>query len=272
MTAPVWAADIARSMQRWRRDSSPTSSRRWAARVSSPSVSAGTTRRFSSPARLSFAFPGGRIVADLIEREIALLPNLAPRLPIAISAPRSWCGEYHLPVVVSGYPLIRRDVQPVRGLSPTRSGSALAQPLARFLRALHSIDPTTPVALGLPPGRTNGSITTSACAGPTSVYRRSASGRSTRWALGRLPRRGLQGAPRPVGRLERRQNGPPSTGLLSASRSVLGPKRSQSAGVIDWGDLQSGAIRRSESRDRAHLMLPAAAQSDVSQTRYGLDR
>lgn len=99
--------------------------------------------------RVVFRFPRRRIVANLIEREIKVLPQIASRLPLAISAPRfigTAAAEY--PWAFAGYEMIGGSTACSIALS-NESRAALAEPLAEFLRALHGIDPTPLVALGL---------------------------------------------------------------------------------------------------------------------------
>ncbi|MGP6188915.1 MAG: phosphotransferase [Vulcanimicrobiaceae bacterium] len=101
--------------------------------------------------RLVFRFPRRRAVACLIERETALLPLIATRLPLAISAP-SFVGaataEY--PWVFAGYELITGSTACSVAL-PDATRAALARPLSGFLRALHAIDSAPLEARGLPP-------------------------------------------------------------------------------------------------------------------------
>jgi aminoglycoside phosphotransferase (APT) family kinase protein len=101
--------------------------------------------------RVIFRFPRRRIFAGLVEREITVLPVIAPRLPVAISAP-SYVGAASLeyPWAFAGYELIEGTMACSARLSDEARG-ALAEPLARFLRMLHDIKPAPLVARGLPP-------------------------------------------------------------------------------------------------------------------------
>jgi aminoglycoside phosphotransferase (APT) family kinase protein len=101
--------------------------------------------------RLVFRFPRRKIAANLIEREIALLPHVAKHLPLAISAPQFIgikTAEY--PWVFAGYAMIVGSTLCSLALSDS-SRNHLAEPLAEFLKALHSIEPAQLVARGLPP-------------------------------------------------------------------------------------------------------------------------
>lgn len=97
-----------------------------------------------------FRFPRRAVSAPLMAREIAILPMLAPLLPVAISTPgfvgtpapaypwpfagyRSFCG--------SALSAVNLDTQGYR---------RLAASLGDFLRALHRIDPAPSLAAGLP--------------------------------------------------------------------------------------------------------------------------
>ena len=100
-----------------------------------------------------FRFPQRAVAAPLVATEIAVLPLLAPRLPLAIPVPR-WIGrpDESYPWQFAGYALL--DGTPLDIALPAANDAvraALARPLARFLRALHSIDPAPVVAAGLGP-------------------------------------------------------------------------------------------------------------------------
>jgi aminoglycoside phosphotransferase (APT) family kinase protein len=260
MTAPVWAADIAIDAalaSRLVADQFPA----LGGQSVEPFGVGWDNAAFLVAGKVVFRFPRRRIVADLIEREIALLPYLAPRLPIAISAPTFVGAESTIyPWSFAGYPLIAGRSAGSRPLAdPERS--ALAQPLARFLRALHSIDPTTPVALGLPPDelkrfdhdvclrRTDERLPTLASAGYNDGLADFAA-----WLQAHRPV-ALDDAKRTVVHGD------------FYPRHVVLDANGRIAGVIDWGDLHLGdpAIDLAI----AHLMLPAAAHQTFRNA-YGL--
>src|SRR5450631_2696706 len=83
--------------------------------------------------RVVFRFPRRSKVAGLIEREIAILPNIAARLPLAISAP-TLVGKKtpDYPWVFAGYEVIAGSTACSAILSDA-SRAGLAAPLARFL-------------------------------------------------------------------------------------------------------------------------------------------
>ncbi len=96
---------------------------------------------------LVFRFPRRSIAVPLLQREVSVLPAIAPRLPIAIPVPE-WAGAptEAFPWPFAGYRLLPgRTADAVQLTDDERR--AMAAPLAAFLRALHdtSID-----GLGLP--------------------------------------------------------------------------------------------------------------------------
>lgn len=99
---------------------------------------------------LVFRFPQRAIAAPLMERENRLLPLLAPSLPLPIPAPR-YIGVpqpgYRWPF--AGYEILLGVTACTR--EPNESErETLAQDLARFLRALHDVDPQLLLDAGLP--------------------------------------------------------------------------------------------------------------------------
>ncbi|HEY8601141.1 MAG TPA: phosphotransferase [Thermomicrobiales bacterium] len=101
---------------------------------------------------LIFRFPKRSAVAEALRREIALLPDLAPTLPVAIPrftfiAERGAPTDPALPFV--GYPLLSGlFLDTVPGL--LHETSPLLPQLADFLRALHRFPPEQAVTAGLP--------------------------------------------------------------------------------------------------------------------------
>jgi aminoglycoside phosphotransferase (APT) family kinase protein len=101
--------------------------------------------------QIVFRFPRRKIAANLIEREIALLPHVAKQLPLAISAPQfigTKTAEY--PWVFAGYKLIVGSTLCSVALSDSSRGD-LAEPIAKFLKMLHGMETAQLVARGLPP-------------------------------------------------------------------------------------------------------------------------
>ena len=90
--------------------------------------------------RWVFRFPRREVVIAGIEREMALLPRLAPRLPLAIPTP-VFVGR---PADGYGWPFFGAALIPGRETADAACSDAarcrLARPLAAFLRALHDGD------------------------------------------------------------------------------------------------------------------------------------
>jgi aminoglycoside phosphotransferase (APT) family kinase protein len=199
-----------------------------------------------------FRFPRRRIAVPLMRRETALLGQIAPHVPLAIPAPvfigvpseifsRPFAGYRLIAGLTACSVPLSEDVR-----------AAMARPLARFLRALHAIDPVPLVAAGLPPdeiGRLDGT-------------------KRLRLARERLPSlvaAGVTGLdafvewlaahpPEPLPDAERRV----LHGDLYQRHVVLDSKL-QVAGVIDWGDLHLGDPALDIAI--AHMLLPAHAHA-----------
>jgi aminoglycoside phosphotransferase (APT) family kinase protein len=90
--------------------------------------------------RWVFLFPRRAIVVPGVEREIALLPRLAPLLPLPIPVP-AFAGR---PADGYPWPFFGAALIPGRELAEARCSDAarrrLARPLAEFLRVLHGDD------------------------------------------------------------------------------------------------------------------------------------
>jgi aminoglycoside phosphotransferase (APT) family kinase protein len=116
-----------------------------------PAGSGWDNAAFLVDGELLFRFPRRRIAAPLIERELALLPSIAPRVPLPISVP-AFAG-----VPAEAYPWSFAGYRKIAGVTACALAladaerAALAEPLGAFLRALHGIDPAPLVARGLPP-------------------------------------------------------------------------------------------------------------------------
>ena len=94
---------------------------------------------------IAFRFPRRAIAVPGVEREIALLPALAPRLPLPIPVP-AWVG---LPAEGYRWPFFGARLLPGSEIADAPLEGARAPfglTLAGFLRALH--DPALAVALG----------------------------------------------------------------------------------------------------------------------------
>jgi aminoglycoside phosphotransferase (APT) family kinase protein len=203
--------------------------------------------------RIVFRFPRRRIAAKLIEREIAVLPQLAGRLPLAISAP-SYIGRKAaaFPWPFAGYELISGTTSCSVLLSDC-ARAALAAPLAQFLRALHDIDTRPFVAAGVPPdeiGRLDHEKRFRFARERAAAFTELGYLDDVSYFLQWLEAH----PPRPFADEDRRI----VHGDLYA-RHVLIDDRSVPCGVIDWGDVHLGDPALDIAI--AHLILPSSAHA-----------
>jgi aminoglycoside phosphotransferase (APT) family kinase protein len=210
--------------------------------------------------RLVFRLPRRRRVAGLIEREISILPQIAARLPLAISAP-TLIGKKtpDYPWVFAGYELIAGSTA-CSVIVSDESRAGLAKPLARFLRALHDVGTSDLVERGLPPdeiGRLDHQKRL-----PMTRERLAALAASGHLADGGIFADWLEAhPPQPLGDERRRL----VHGDLYA-RHILLDGAALPTGVIDWGDVHLGDPALDVAI--AHLMLPSSAY-DAFRTAYG---
>ncbi len=216
--------------------------------------------------RIVFRFPRRRVSANLIEREIAILPLVAPHVPLAIPAPR-YAGhptaEY--PWVFAGYDLIAGAGADTTELSDD-TRAALAEPLGRFLRALHAVDTAPLVERGLPPdeiGRLDHHKRL-----PLATERLTALASSPIWST-------LGIATQPERFVTWLADHPPVPLADDArtlvhgdlyARHVLLDADARPTGAIDWGDVHLGDPALDVAV--AHLVLPARAH-DAFRVAYG---
>jgi aminoglycoside phosphotransferase (APT) family kinase protein len=176
--------------------------------------------------RWAFRFPRRTIAIPGVEREIAVLPALAPRLPVGIPAP-VFAGR---PALGYPWPFFGAALLPgvEAGDAALDDGTRirLAPVLARFLRALHDTEldqdlPIDPNWRGDMPHRVEMTVD---------------------W-LARLEREGLWRAPAAVSDLLAEAEALPATtrSVLCHGdlhfRHVLVDEHGTLTGVIDWGDL-----------------------------------
>jgi aminoglycoside phosphotransferase (APT) family kinase protein len=195
-----------------------------------------------------FRFPRRRVAVRLMERECALLPLIAPLLPLPISAPVfAGSSQPAYPWPFAGYPRIDGATACTIALDAAARG-ALAAPLGEFLRALHRIDPAPLVARGLRPDEI----------GRLDHAKRL---RLARERAGALSAIGIDDG---AGFLRWLENHPPLAPVNSAraivhgdlyARHVLLDERCAPSGIIDWGDIHLGDPALDIAI--AHLMLPA---------------
>jgi aminoglycoside phosphotransferase (APT) family kinase protein len=178
-----------------------------------------------------FRFPRRTIAVPLLDTEGRVLPALAPRLPFPIPVPE-WFGRpdatYKWPFL--GYRRLAGHVASDRELDAA-ARTALAEPLARFLRALHDVPMAEAEACGVPPDRIG-------YLDPGRLDR------IARPALADLAARGLIDNPSPwLGVLERGIAALPLTTPMTIvhgdfySRHILVDDDGRMTGVIDFGDM-----------------------------------
>ncbi|HTV91781.1 MAG TPA: phosphotransferase [Verrucomicrobiae bacterium] len=170
---------------------------------------------------LVFRFPQRAIAAPLMPRELAALPLIAPQVSCPIPTP-IYAGEpsAEYPWHFGGYEILLGVSASSRDLSDDDRGH-LATDLARFLRALHAIDPQPLRDAGLP-GDTIGKLD------------------PARLKVDEPP---LAGATCVV------------HGDLYASHLLL-DQRNRLCAVIDWGDVHCGLAAADLSV--VHMMVPTA--------------
>lgn len=252
MTQPVWSADIdidAALAKRLILEQFPE----LRAQTIEPFGVGWDNAAFLIDARVVFRFPRRRIAAALIAREAAILPLVAAHLPLAISAPRfvgSATPAY--PWMFAGYERLVGVTACSVALSD-EARAALAAPLARFLRALHDIEPAPLIARGLPADEI----------GRLEPVKR------LRLVDERLPALARAGAGQDLEAFRDWLASHPPDSIDDAkrrlvhgdlyARHVLLDADAQPTGVIDWGDVHFGDPALDIAI--AHLMLPASAHA-----------
>jgi aminoglycoside phosphotransferase (APT) family kinase protein len=173
----------------------------------------------------AFRFPRREIAIPGVARELAVLPIIAPQLPVPVPEPvfvGEPSGEYPWPFFGAPY-LAGRE--PADGELDDEARASLARPLGEFVRALHAVEADVEL--------------------PEDPLRRSdMSFRVPRAAetLAEAERRGLWRAPRQVGEILEAARGlrtPAPTAIVHGDlhlRHVLVGVRGELAAVIDWGD------------------------------------
>jgi aminoglycoside phosphotransferase (APT) family kinase protein len=187
------------------------------------------------PPEWAFRFPRRAIAVPGVEREIAVLPQLAPRLPVAIPTPR-WVGrpspDLDYPWPFFGSPLIEGH-EPADAAPSEADRAAIGAQLGRVLHALH--DPALVDRLG------DGL--------PADPNRRADmphwSGIARRW-LDRLEEASLWMAPPSVQVILDEATALPAVAPTVIAhgdlhvRHLLVTDGGRLAGVIDWGDACRG--------------------------------
>jgi aminoglycoside phosphotransferase (APT) family kinase protein len=207
-----------------------------------------------------FRFPRRQIAVPLLDLEARLLPALARRLPLAVPVP-TFLGRPTdaYPWPFAGYPLLPGRDAPAAALDDSER-SAAAEPLGRFLAALHAVPADEAARLG---------------AGPDSLDRLNIASRvpRAREILDRFTHVGLIDD---AGRFAALLDVVPTRyaaradtlvhGDFYARHLLVGPDR-RLAGVIDWGDIHLGDP--AVDLMIAHVFLPPSAHV-AFRAAYGL--
>jgi aminoglycoside phosphotransferase (APT) family kinase protein len=206
-----------------------------------------------------FRFPRRRIALPLNERELRLLPAVAPRVPLPVPVPEKiGRATDAFPWPFAGYRFLAGRSASVVDLDDAARES-LAVPLARFVAALHAIPVDEATRLGARPDDI----------GKLDVPHRAKQAREAHAALrdaGALDDATVRG-------LDAALDVPPPTETAPVllhgdlyARHVLVDDAGRATGVIDWGDscLGHAAIDLSI----AHHMLPPRAH-DAFRAAYG---
>ncbi|MCZ6598892.1 MAG: phosphotransferase [Planctomycetota bacterium] len=206
-----------------------------------------------------FRFPRRTVAVELIRTEAALLPAVAPELPLAIPVPRFF-GEPEEPYP---WPFLGYDFVPGRMAShaglDAEARTRAAEPLGTFLAALHGFPAARARELGAPPddfGRLDL---------PTRIEH-------TEGRLATAVEQGLLADARPWRPvIEETPAGwePSGSTLVHGdldSRHVLIDDADRPRRVIDWGDIHLGDA--SIDLGLAHGFLPRTAH-DVFRRSYG---
>ncbi len=206
---------------------------------------------FAVNGRWAFRFPRREVAVPFIASEARLLPQLAPQLPLPIPVPQfaGVPGENY-PWPFLGYTLLRGNIA-ARAQLDNAARTALAAPLAHFLRALHSL----PLEFA------------QQCAVPLDEIARLDSARRaavTRARLDTLVERGVIASRAPVDAAlaAAAPYAPTATQLIHGdlhAGQILVDAAGAICGVIDWGDVHIG----DPGTDLAavHALLPVAAHA-----------
>ena len=103
--------------------------------------------------RFAFRFPRRPVGVDCLQMELALLPTLAPLLPLPVAVP-TLLGQpgKGYPWPFAGYALLPGRMAYTARLTEA-ARNELAVPLARFLQTLHAFPVAQAQALGAPPDK-----------------------------------------------------------------------------------------------------------------------
>ena len=186
-----------------------------------------------------FRFPRREIAVACMEAEIRVLPGLVGGLPLEIPVP-TFVGQPQdtFPWPFAGYRLIEGRIVPSARIDETQRAAA-AEPLARFLAALHAITAQQAAQLGAEPDTI----------GRLDLHKRVPRAREH---LEKISHLGLVDEPASVDTVldetvhwleAHRASGPAVPSLVHGdfdSRHLLVDGQGEPCGVIDWGDVHAG--------------------------------
>ncbi len=208
---------------------------------------------------LVFRFPRRAVAVPLLNTESRLLPLLAPQLPMPIPVPTmSGCPTDEYPWPFAGYEIVPGRIACSAGLS-ARQRIAMAEPLARFLAALHAFPRDQATRLGLRGDEL----------GRLDPRKRIPMARDN---LAKLVRAGLISDSRPwLTILDHPPTARPARTIALVhgdlyARHILVNAAGRPCGVIDWGDAHLGDPAVDLSI--AHGLLPPEAHEAFRAT-YG---
>jgi len=180
-----------------------------------------------------FRFPRRRVAVPLLETERRLLPRIAPELPLAIPVPEFYAqATPEFPSPFAGYRYLPGRTASSAGLKDEQRLRA-AEPLAHFLRALHSFPGEEAARFGAGPDTL----------GRLEIRRRASRARER---LDKLVAQGLVRDATPLYSLLEQARDPlscPSDVLVHGdfySEHLLVAEDGTPCGVIDWGDVHLG--------------------------------
>lgn len=190
---------------------------------------------FAVDGKRVFRFPRRQIAVPLLETELRILPSL-PRLPLPVPVPEfRGAPTDRFPWPFAGYRLLPGRTADQAALSLAQREAA-AEPLGRFLRALHAVPPSN--------------------AGPDPLRRLDAQRMRTLTAP-RLQQLGIA----PPDFFDADVRAPRETTLVHGdlhARQILVDGEGALCGVIDWGDAHRGDPACDVSI--AHTLLPPQAR------------
>jgi aminoglycoside phosphotransferase (APT) family kinase protein len=209
-----------------------------------------------------FRFPRRTLALRLNARELALLPTIAPRVPLPVPRPEKiGRAELGYPWPFAGYRLLPGRTACSAALDDAARAAA-AEPLARFLAALHAFPAEEARALDAAPDDI----------GKLDVAHRGGQARAAHAALreaGVLSDEEVRRLDRVLDISSRTDFAPTLVHGDLYARHLLVDDAGGVCGVIDWGDVHLGDAAVDLSI--AHHFLPPRAHDDFRRAYGGID-